>query len=267
MKKMQLGVIIDYFKEESYKFAAELGFSFLEVTHNVGLKAKDFEGRLPEIQGYMEKYGIGIGSVGRWGTDKFDENGSIIEDELAENLLLIDCAAKLGCEVFVTGVNYAKNRSLFDNASITIDYLKKLIDHGKKCGVKIATYNCNWGSYLTGPEQWRLIHGHLPELGIKYDPTHCINDGSGDYLGETADWGSRFYHVHIKGTLKINGRHVDDPPAGLDMINWGAFLGILYDHGYDGTLSIEPHSGTWKGEMGDRGIKYSFDYISKMLLN
>jgi sugar phosphate isomerase/epimerase len=49
------------------------------------------------------------------------------------------------------------------------------------------------------------------------------------------------------------------------MINWGAFLGLLYKHRYDGTLSIEPHSRTWSGEQGDWGVRFTAEYISKMI--
>ena len=30
-------------------------------------------------------------------------------------------------------------------------------------------------------------------------------------------------------------------------------------------LSIEPHSHTWKGDMGEWGIDYTIQFISKML--
>ena len=58
---------------------------------------------------------------------------------------------------------------------------------------------------------------------------------------------------------------MDDPPAGLDATNWPAILGLLYAQGYDGMLSIEPHSRTWEGDMGDWGVDYTIQYISNML--
>ncbi|MCL2512723.1 MAG: TIM barrel protein, partial [Oscillospiraceae bacterium] len=104
------------------------------------------------------------------------------------------------------------------------------------------------------------------ELGIKYDPSHCVNKGSRDYMGEIAEWGHRIYHFHIKGTLNLKGLHLDDPPAGLDMISWPTVLGLLYKADYKGMLSIEPHSPTiWRGRLGEWGIKYTIKYISPML--
>ncbi len=112
---------------------------------------------------------------------------------------------------------------------------------------------------------YRVIHGHLKDLYIKYDTSHCIYAG-GDYLQEARDWGDRFIHVHIKGALTINGERFDDPPAGMDLTNWGAFLSILYAKGYQEGLSIEPHSDNWKGELGDKGVDYTIDFIRKLIL-
>ena len=69
---------------------------------------------------------------------------------------------------------------------------------------------------------YTMIHGYLKDLYIKYDPSHCIYAG-GDYLKETRDWGDRFLHIHLKGSLKIDNERFDDPPAGMDQTNWGAF--------------------------------------------
>ena len=62
-----------------------------------------------------------------------------------------------------------------------------------------------------------------------------------------------------------NERWYDNPPAGMDVINWPAFFAILYKNHYDGLLSIEPHSRTWSGELGDIGLKYTIDYMKKYM--
>jgi sugar phosphate isomerase/epimerase len=63
----------------------------------------------------------------------------------------------------------------------------------------------------------------------------------------------------------VNGKHVDDPPAGLDQINWGAFMGVLYKVGYDGNLSIEPHSSTWFGKLADPGVAFTVKHMSQFI--
>ncbi|NLB36724.1 MAG: sugar phosphate isomerase/epimerase [Clostridiales bacterium] len=261
---MKLGIISSY-DDEGFELAKRHGLSFIELCYNVGKDCNEIYNSIDEINERIKKYGIEMGSIGRWGSDKIDKQGNIIEEELQNSYVLIDVCEAVGCNVFNTGVNYVKELSKFANVSCAIEFLGKLIDYAKPKGVRIATYNCDWNNFIHTPEYWSLIHGHLKDLGIKYDPTHCINCGSGDYLGEMKDWGSRFYHVHIKGTINIFGDHVDDPPAGLDMINWGAFMGILYSCGYDGTLSIEPHSRTWRGELAEPGISYTIKHISQFI--
>ena len=219
---LSLGIIVDY-DDKGFEQAKELGLEFIEICYNVGNDCVKFTNELPALIERTKKYGVAIGSIGRWGSNKIDEDGKLIDEELKNSYLLIDACEKLGCKVFNTGVNYVEGFSLYENAGFAIDFLGKLIAYGKPKGVDIATYNCDWNNFVRTPDMWQLVHGHLEDLGIKYDPSHCINSGSGKYLDETAKWGKRFYHVHIKGTINTpdNG-HMDDPPAGLDMINWGA---------------------------------------------
>ena len=261
---MNLGIITEA-TAEGIKWVREQGLGYAEFCYNVGNSPKELDERLDSIIAACEQYGVKVGSVGRWGPDKFDKDGKVIEEEFNNQLLMIDITSRLGCPVFNTGANFVEGLSLLENCDIAADYLAKLIEYGRDKGVKIATYNCDWNNYIRTPEVWTLIHGKLPELGIKYDVSHCINVHHGDYKQEIADWGKRFYHFHIKGTINIGGRHIDDPPAGLDMVDWHTVMGLLYQAGYDAMLSIEPHSGVWKGKLGDWGIKYTINYIGKMI--
>ena len=46
-----------------------------------------------------------------------------------------------------------------------------------------------------------------------------------------------------------------------DMTNWGAVMDMLYTKGYDGMLSIEPHSEYWQDAKGAWGIDFTIQYI------
>jgi len=131
--------------------------------------------------------------------------------------------------------------------------------------VKISTYNCDWNNFVDNDMAWTMIHGYLPELGIKFDPSHSRYAGR-DYLKEMRDWGDRFYHVHIKGSVIIDGERFDDPPAGLDQTDWKSFMAVLYAKGYDGGLSIEPHSHNWEGELGEKGIDYTVEFLKNLVI-
>lgn len=261
---MELG-IIGAPKEESFRYASEKGLSFLEFCLNIGYNLDEFFGNLEEIKRWINKYNVKVASIGRWGTDRIDKAGNIIEEELQISYKLIDAASELGCKNFVCGCNYIEELSYYENCTAAINYFSRLIEYGKEKGVKISTYNCRWNNFVVDPMAWTVVHGYLKDLGIKFDPSHSIYAG-GDYLKEMRDWGHRFYHVHIKGSLLIDGNRYDDPPAGLDGTNWGAFMAILYAVKYEGGLSIEPHSRNWHGELGEKGVDYTISYIRPMIL-
>lgn len=216
-----------------------------------------------EIRKALSETGVKLGAVGRWGRDRITADGSICAKEQKDEFDLIDMCAELSCPVYITGCNYVDRLSYYQNVSAAIAYFQSLIDYAAG-RVKLCVYNCSWNNYVNKPHEWDIINDHLKALGIKFDPSHTVNGGR-DYLSEAALYGANFDHVHLKGTLNIDGRHIDDPPAGMDMINWGALLSILRKYNYQGMLSIEPHSATWQGELGEQGLKYTIDYFKKLL--
>ena len=216
-----------------------------------------------EIRKALSETGVKLGAVGRWGRDRITADGSICAKEQKDEFDLIDMCAELGCPVYITGCNYVDGLSYYQNVSAAIAYFQSLIDYAAG-RVKLCVYNCSWNNYVNKPHEWDIINDHLKALGIKFDPSHTVNGGR-DYLSEAALYGANFDHVHLQGTLNIDGRHIDDPPAGMDMINWGALLSILRKYNYQGMLSIEPHSATWQGELGEQGLKYTIDYFKKLL--
>ena len=260
-EKMKLGRIA-WFEEADFQSAKEQGMEFIEL--DVNSRAQEFLDHLDVIRQRSQEYGMPVGAVGRWGSNRIGKEG-ICQDELELEYRLIEAAASLNCNVYITGCNYVEELSYYENCGLAISYFEKLIAFGAEKGVKIAVYNCRWNNFVCTPMAYTMIHGYLKDLYIKYDPSHCIYDG-GDYLKEARDWGDRFLHVHLKGSLVIDGERFDDPPAGMDQTNWGAFLAILYAKGYDRCLSIEPHSANWKGELGDKGVDYTIRYFKNLIL-
>ncbi|MCQ6561025.1 sugar phosphate isomerase/epimerase family protein [Paenibacillus mendelii] len=259
---MKLGIIASP-EAASFHQAHAKGLEFLEFCINIGSDIDAFLSSVPALKQASEQTGVQVASIGRWGTDRISKEG-IVEEELQASFRLIDTAAELECPNFVCGVNYIEELSYYDNATLAIEYFRKLIEYGTPKGVQIAAYNCHWNNFVDNELAWTIIHGHLPELGIKFDPSHSRYAGR-DYLKESRDWGSRFRHVHIKGSVIIDGQRFDDPPAGLDQTDWGTFMAILYGTGYSGGLSIEPHSHVWNGELGDKGVQFTIDYMRKFM--
>ncbi|MEG0692359.1 MAG: sugar phosphate isomerase/epimerase [Oscillospiraceae bacterium] len=263
---MKLGIISPDFKLGSFEKIKSMGLDFIEfcINSDTENRYQEFYDEADNINTALKKLGLFVGSVGRWGADKICKDGSHNAKELIADETLIKAASKLGCPVYVTNCNYVDEISLYENYTAAITYFKKLIELGNQYNIKIATNNCRWNNYVTCDPAWSVVHGQLKELFIKFDPSHSVYAG-GDYLSEMKKWGNRFAHVHIKGSLVIEGERFDDPPAGLDQTNWGAFMATLYAVGYDGTLSIEPHSSIWRDELGDKGVEYTIKLIRSFM--
>lgn len=261
---MKLGIIAGW-EEKDFQYVQSKGLEAVEFTVNYNIDADEFLAKAEEIKGYSEKYNVCVGSMGRWGMERIDENGEIIPKALHDDEAVITAASIIGCPVYNCGVNYVEGKSFYENCLIAINYLKTLIDFARDKNVKIATYNCDWSNFVIEPTAWSVVHSALPELGIKYDASHCIRR-DGDYLAELRDWGDRVYHVHLKGVVTIQNEGYDDAPAGLDMIQWGPHMDILYTKNYNGMLSIEPHSKYWKGKKGEWGIDFTINYMRKYVM-
>jgi len=260
---MKLGIISEP-KEESFKYAAGKGLEFLEFCINVGKDPAKVLADVPALKGWIRRHGVGVQAIGRWGADRLDAEGKPVGEEVEACRKLVDVAAEAGCPNFVCGVNRVKTLTFLDNCNAAADWLASMISYGKSKGVRVATYNCRWNNFIVDPATWAIIHQQLPELGIKYDPSHTLNAG-GHMLREMRDWAHRFHHVHIKGIVMIDGRQFDNPPAGLDQTDWASFMAMLYAKKYDGGLSIEPHSENWHGELGEKGVDFTIAHMRRLL--
>lgn len=237
---------------------------FVEFCINGGDDGSEFFSLMPQIKGWIKKYRVEVGSIGRWKANILQDDGAIDPAEQALALRLMLAAAELGCPNYICGCNYADKLSYYENCTRAIEFFSYLLER-RPDGLEVSTYNCHkGGNFVHGPMAWTVIHGHLPELGIKFDPSHSRYAG-GDYLQETADWGHRFRHIHLKGSMLVNGQQIDDPPAGLDDTDWPRFISLLRARGYDRNLSIEPHSPVWTGELGQQGLKYTISYMNRLL--
>lgn len=261
---MKLG-IINGWSEGCIKYVSEKGLDAVEFCVNDKYDSAEFLSKAIEIKGYSEKYGVSVGSIGRWGMKRIDEKGEAIPQAFQADINLIEAAAIIGCPVYNCGINYTEEKSFYENCKIAIEYLENLIEYAEAKDVKVAVYNCRWDNFVVEPKVWEVVLSALPKLGIKYDISHCIYHG-GNYLAEMRDWGNRFYHFHLKGCVCIENDVYDDAPAGLDSINWKAAMDILYTKNYNGMLSIEPHSKYWKGKKGQWGIDYTINYFRPMIM-
>ena len=128
---MKLG-IINGWEEGHFRAVKEKGLEAVEFCINYYNDSKEVLDRAQEIKGYSEKYGILVGSIGRWGMDRIDENGNVIPEALQHDKNLIDLASIVGCPVYNVGCNEVEGKTYYENCLIAIDYFKVLIDYARE---------------------------------------------------------------------------------------------------------------------------------------
>lgn len=266
---MKLGMIcyedFQTLNMEVLKKISGRGLSFAEFCVNVDVEPDVFLQKEVLLKQARQEFGLLTGSIGRWGSCRLNGDGTVNETEFENDCRLIDAASRLESPVYVAGCNRVESKSLYENLMGAVVYFERLLNHAKGSGVKIAICNCDWNNFLCEDPMREIVLEHLKDLYVKFDPSHSYYAGR-DYLSEIKKWGSRIAHMHIKGGLIIDGTRFDDPPAGLDQIDWNSLFATLYAVGYQGNLSIEPHSTVWTGELGDKGLDYTVRYMQNFLL-
>ena len=260
---MKLGVISKY-SAQDFDFAQANGLDFIELCCNNAAEADAVIRDTAAIRESILRTGVDVASVGRWNHD-LQQDGVIDREKMAQYLALMDSAVTLGARSFVCGFNYDDSISLYKNYTNALEFFSTLTEHAKGKGIRVAIQNCDWNNFIVSPKHWEVVLGENPDLYLKFDPSHAYNRG-GDYLAELSDWGERVAHFHVKGTTHAGARRVDDPPAGMDDIAWGSVFAVLYARGYDGDLSIEPHSATWRGRLGEAGVRFTRDFVRTFML-
>ena len=300
---MKLGIIMPP-KPDSFQKAKELGLDFVEFDCNptsfFGVPVSELDAAKEELKAASESTGVEVGAVGRWASPVLGPDGEPDPDEWAQVKAVIDFGAYLGAKHYLCSVNYVKELSYYKNITAAIKILNEIVSYAKERGMETAIVNCMMGgNYIRTTEQWKLVLSEVPGLGIKYDPSHSFVHGgqNGAYLEEGLEWGAHFKYCHVKGVIQRGDSQepehwairdfamahpelkdellsqafgpdnsYDNPPAGIDVINWRAFFAILYKYGYDGYLAIEPHSATWRGDKGEKGVKYTIKYIRDLMI-
>ncbi len=248
----------------SFEKARDLGLDFIEICCNFDEDNARIISTIDDIKKNIAETGVNVASLGRWNLIA-NKEGRVDEEQLNKQIQLMEAAAEIGSPVFVCGCNYDESVSLYKNYGAAIEYFSRITGEADRLGLKAAVYNCSWQNFVNCSLHWDVVLEEVPKLMIKYDCSHSYARGD-DYLAELNKWLSRVAHIHIKGGLKVNGEGVDDPPAGMDQIDWNSVFALIYKYGYDGGLSIEPHSNTWKGELGDAGVKFTINFLRPYIL-
>jgi sugar phosphate isomerase/epimerase len=303
---MKLGlcsaILPDQSLEQVVKFAAQTGYECVElmcwpvgkaerryagVTHIdvVGLKKSE----ISRIQDLLKEHGVSISGLGYYPNPLAP---SAAEARVYINHIkkVIRAAEALGVKVVNTFVGRDWTKSVDDNWPVFMKRWPPIVQYAEDHGVKIGIENCpmlftadEWpgGKNLAhSPAIWRRMFDAIPSksFGLNYDPSHLVWQGI-DYIKPLTEFASRIHHVHAKD-VRVDGDRLDDVGIlatpleyhspklpGLGEVNWGRFVSVLTDTGYNGPICVEVEDRAYEGSLARRkaSLVQSYTYLRQFI--
>jgi sugar phosphate isomerase/epimerase len=303
---MQLGfvsaILPDLDLEEVLGFAGETGYDCVEVmcwpkgaadrryagvTH-IDVNALDASA-VARIQDQLASHGVALSGLGYY------PNLLTADEEEAKNAAahlkrVIQGAQTLNIPVVGTFAGRDWTRSIDENwprfRAVWPDMIRFAEDHG----IRIAIENCpmlftrdEWpgGKNLaSSPALWRRMFDEIPSpnFGLNYDPSHLVWQQM-DYIRPLREFKTRIFRVHLKdarvdrdrldevGVLAHPLEYHSPKLPGLGDVNWGRFLSVLGDTGYEGPVSVEVEDRAYEANLDarKRALVQSHDYIRQFI--
>ena len=216
-------------------------------------------------------------------------------DEVNEHVIkCIDTAAELGVRSVGTFVGRDWNRPVRENLQIAKDVFAPIVAHAKKKNVRIIIENCvmeGWhpdgypGNLAYSPELWEWMF----ELGLylNFDPSHLVWMGI-DPIAAVKPYISYIEHAQAKDIeINLEKRNKYGYPGktftrenpwdvgwwryrvpGLGEVDWRRLIDVLYEGGFDGTLSVEHEDPVWGGteEKIKVGLQVAFNTLRPLIV-
>jgi sugar phosphate isomerase/epimerase len=250
--------------EEDARFAAENGFEGLEYNYwgNFGDLSEDTVRAMHRIH---KAYGVKCVMLGFWGWNHMSKDA---EERAKAHAMLergIEFGKILEADILTTGggvysEDLAENVAEF--GKVFPSYLEKV----RAAGMVSAFYAVHGQSFFKTLKCYEAVWENHPLVTIKYDPANWDHSGE-DYIEVVRKHGDKVGHMHIKEHLKHGGDLASQPAAGMGDIEFGKVLAFLYEHHFNGPLSIEPHGPIWsKGEMRRKMLLLTQRHISPFLI-
>lgn len=283
---MKLGLLTAPFEDDTLvevaSWAASVGYEQVEVAAwpARGSERRRYAGtaHLPiedmttqrgsEIVAELADLDISISGLGYY-PNNLDPDPDSRAHANAHTIAVINAAALMGVPVVNTFIGADPRLSLDENYTNALEVFRPIVQAAEDRGIKLAIENCpmifsndEWpgGKNIAySPRIWRRMFEDFGDsIGLNMDPSHLIWQMI-DVERVVREFGSRFWHVHIKdleidrdglfenGILSLGmGWQIPRLP-GLGDVDWGRFIAALYRVGYRGTLCVEHEDRDFEG--------------------
>lgn len=251
--------------EADCRFCVEHGYEGLEFNYwgNFAELTAETVGKMKAV---LDRYGVECSTIGLWGWNHISPDDAEREKAQAQLARGFEFAKTLEAPVLITGGGQIPDASVEENAAAFAKVITPYAEQAAEVGIKIALYGFHGGSYLQGIEGYQALWEHCDLVGIKYDAANISHAGQ-DYLAIARHHGDKIAHVHIKEHVYHDGDVASQPAAGMGDIEFGKLFAFLYEYGYDGYLTMEPHGPKWSREpLRTVMLKLSKRYVEQFLV-
>ncbi|MBM4078991.1 MAG: sugar phosphate isomerase/epimerase, partial [Planctomycetes bacterium] len=197
-----------------------------------------------QMRAILDKHGAKASALGLWGWNHLAPDAATRQESHRQFDRAIQFGEKLGASILITGGGDIPNAPLAQKVEEFGKVFPPFVAKAKNAGLKIALYAVHGNSFFTSVEAYEQAWKVVPDVGIKFDPANWRHHGD-DYLAVVRKHGNRIFYVHIKEHLYMGSELASQPAAGMGDIQWGKVMAFLYEHDYQGYLSIEPHGPKW----------------------
>lgn len=260
---------------------------------SIGLQAVDLPNASAESAQVLANNHLKIGTVDGQGVGKLLSRNEQTRRQAVDDICSqIQATAAIGGKVmFMCLVPEDTTQKVSDSLSIYRETFPEIASACESAGVRVAFEGWpgpgpHFATLGYTPEVWRAMFTAVPSnaLGLCYDPSHLVRLGI-DYLRVLEEFGERIHHCHGKDTALLSegvylyghlGAALTSVPAFSDgpwrycipgdgEVNWSRVAYGLYQHGYEGVVSIELEDARYWGSLDKEqlGIRRAKDHLSR----
>ncbi len=247
------------------RFAQEHGFAGLEYNYWKTFKELE-EDTVKRMADIHQRHGVGATSLGIWGWNHLSPDKAEREEAHAMLDKAIEFAQILNAEHIICGAGDIPGEPVGRKIKEFLEVYPPFLEKMAQAKLKPAFYAVHGASFFDSLEAYERVWEHIPEIKIKYDPANWQHHGD-DYLEVVQKYGNKVGYVHIKEHMYKDGQLVSQPPAGMGDIQFGKVIAFLYEHGYDGWLTIEPHGPKWaRPPLKEKMLLITKKYLEQFLV-
>jgi sugar phosphate isomerase/epimerase len=236
--------------EADAKFASEHGFEGLEYNYWGNFRELTLP-TVAKMRKILDRHGVGCSMLGLWGWNHLSPNPA---------------ERKEAHEMLTTGGGQIPDATRERNAEEFAKVFPPFLERIDNAGMRTAMYAVHGNSFFDSLEAYELVWPKFPQVGIKFDPANWLHHGD-DYLAVARRHGDKIAHMHLKEHVYLNGEFASQPAVGMGDIQWGKLFAFLYEHDFNGTMSIEPHGEKWtRGPMRHKMLLLTQRHIAQFLI-